>query len=215
MKKYGISLRKMLLIYVVVSAVGALGACIGAVLSNESMLSKRLYGLMLFDTVLLFALSPLLKVRLSDLGDFVMVPIMAVCFASKIDCLVKGCCYGVALWGSTPQTVIRFPSAIVEMVLWGIMTLLLLAIERSQMAKGALWPIGMIWFGLARFAVDFLRGSAWEKRVFALGLTGGQFWSLVVLLGGAVYLYIVLLHRFQRKPRVKEWLYAVVGIVSE
>lgn len=215
MKKYGISLKKMLLIYVVVSVVGAIGACIGAVISNESMLSKRLYGLMLFDTALLFVLSPLLKVRLDDLGDFVMVPIMAVCFSSKIDCLVKGCCYGVTLWSSSQRGEVRFPSAIFEMLIWGIMTLLLLAIERSQMAKGALWPIGMIWFGIARFAVDFLRGSAWEKRIFVLGLTGGQFWSLVVLLIGAIYLYILLMHRFERKPRIKEWLYAVIGIVSE
>ena len=215
MKKYGISLKKMLLIYIVVSTVGAIGACVGAIISNESALSQRLYGLMLFDTALLFALSPLLKVRLADMGDFVIVPIMAVCFSSKISCLVQGCCYGVTLRGIPWFSEIRFPSVIFEMVIWGMMTLLLLAIERSQLAKGALWPIGMIWFGIARFAVDFLRGSAWEKRVFVLGLTGGQFWSLVVLLGGAIYLYIVLMHRFQRKPRVQEWLYAGIGIVSK
>ena len=213
MKKFNIPLWKMLLIYLIVSIVGAVGASVGSAIAGESILSKRLYGLMLFDTVILFVLSALLKIHIDDMGDFVAVPIMAVCFASKIDCIVKGCCYGLVLFYSSSQQPVRFPSAIVEMAIWGILTVMFLVLERSGTAKGILWPLGMIWFGIIRFAVDFLRGSDLEKRNFLMGLTGGQFWSLIVLLVGFVYLYAVLKKKSVRKLTVKDYLYATIGIL--
>lgn len=214
MKKYKISLPKMLLIYFVVSTVGAFGAAFGSLISNESILSQRLYGLMLCDTILVFALSPLIKMRMSDFGDFIAVPIMAVCFSAKINCVIFGCCYGFNLYQVENHQWVKFPSAILEMLIWAVMTILLLRIERAGTAKGILWPIGMIWFGTARFLVDYLRGSVWERRIFLLGMTGGRFWSLVVLMMGIIYLYVAMMHITGEKPKGKIFLKAITGVFT-
>lgn len=214
MKKYNIPLWKMLLIYVIISTVGAIGACIGSVIAGGTISGKRLYGLMIFDTAALLLVSPLLRINMDDLCDFVAVPIMAVCFSSKIDCLVKGCCYGITLYQLEGQLPVKFPSAIVEMSVWGIMTVLLLLIEKKGSAKGFLWPIGLIWFGVFRFLVDFLRGAALEKEILLLGLTGGQFWSLITLVLGIVWMFIALSKKSSQKPCIGRIVKAVIGKVT-
>ena len=188
MKKYRISFWKMMLIYLVVSIVGVIGAALGAVVSGGTILGKRLYGLMILDTVALLLLCHPLKLSVAEMGDFIAPPIMAVCFASKIDCLVKGCCYGIIVKKFETAPALRFPSAIVEMSIWAILTILLLLLERNKKTKGLLWPIGLITFGIFRFVTDFFRGAPSERRIMLLGLTGGAFWSLITFAIGIVFL---------------------------
>ena len=82
---------------------------------------------------------------------------------------------------------IYFPSAIMEMAIWFVFVVLLLLVERKKHSDGVLWPALMIWFGIARFLVDFLRGSEWERRPYCFSLPGGQFWSLVIIVVGIVF----------------------------
>jgi len=211
MKKYRISLKQMLLIYLVFSVVGAIGACIGSAVDGGTIAGKRLYGLVIFDTMALLIMSRVLKMEVGHLGDYIALPIMATCFASKIDCIVKGCCYGFTLYQLEMQQPVRFPSAILEMIVWAIMTVLLIVLERSKKSTNTLWPIGLIWFGSARFLADFLRGSKIEKEILLLGLTGGQFWSLVTLIIGLVFLYLTVSKLNSRKPTAGEFFKAMMG----
>lgn len=211
MKKYKISLWRMLLIYVVFSTVGAVGAMVGSAISGGPILGQRLYGLMLFDTVMLFIMSWVLRIKVGALGDFIAVPIMAVCFSSKIHCLAINCCYGLVLSQPDAQRVIRFPSAAVEMSIWGLLVIALLLVEKKQRARNTMWPLGLIWFGVVRFAVDFFRGSPSEKGEFVLGLTAGAFWSIVVLVIGLFFMFFSLKYKLNRNPKWAEYLLALVG----
>ena len=193
-KAYNISFRQMLLIYLVFSCAGAVGACVGAFVSGEVIRSQRLYGLMLFDEITLLIMHRLLKMESGVLGDFVSVPLMAVCFSAKIDCIHRGCCYGIVLCELEAEQVVRFPSAIFEMAIWGIYVLLLLAVEKKGKAVGTMWPLTMIWFGFTRYMVDFLRGSLSLQVPFVFGMTAGRFWSLIVLVIGFIHLYFSLKH---------------------
>jgi prolipoprotein diacylglyceryltransferase len=136
---------------------------------------------------------------------------MAVCASAKLDCLLNDCCAGFCMYyeGSTP---VLFPSAILEMIVWSIFVVLLLLIERKQFASGILWPISMIWFGAARFLFDYFRGSIWERKPFFLTMSAGQFWSLVALLIGAVFLFFTLRNKLERKPRLAELLKSIFGM---
>ena len=158
MKKYNISFAKMLVIYVLTSCIGASGAFIGSALAGGSIFGMRLYGLMIFDFVGMFLLSILLKINIGKLGDFVAPPLMAVCFSAKIACLVSDCCYGFVISQPQGQEPIRFPSVLFEMTLWLVFTVLLLVLEKSGKSKNALWPLTLIWFGIARYFADLLRG---------------------------------------------------------
>ena len=212
-KQYSYSFQKLLIAYAVFFIVGAFGAITGSLISGEGVFSRRLYGMVLVDFLLVFLLSPLLKIKRTDLGDFIAAPTMAVCFASKIDCCMRGCCYGCVIYQVDGERLIRFPSAIFEMLLWAIITIILLKIEHKKKAKGILWPISIVWFGIGRFLVDFLRGVDGEKRVFLIGLTAGQFWSLLVFAIGLIYLYIEVLRKLKRRPRIREFLSASIGTI--
>ena len=193
MKKYGISLLKMIAIYLVFSTVGFIGARFGPMMVGMEAAGVRLYGLVLVDFFALFLMSLILKIDVFKLGDFIAPPIMAVCASSKIHCLINNCCKGIIMYyrGNKP---IYFPSVIVEMTIWFILVVILLLVERKKSVVGILWPALMIWFGIARFFVDFLRGSERERQSYCLSLPGGQFWSLVILVAGAVF----AIYTFQR-----------------
>lgn len=211
MKQFGISFKKMLLIYIVFSMVGLAGASIGAAAAGGAIAGRRLYGLMIFDTAALIIMSRFLHMEVCKLGDFIAVPIMAVCASAKIDCLMNNCCRGFLMCYQGTEA-IYFPSAILEMVIWSIFVVLLLLIEKKGSAAGTLWPVSMIWFGTVRYLVDFLRGSEWEKKPFFFTMPGGQFWSLIALLIGVVFLYIVLKKKLGCSPSVAEFGKSILGM---
>ena len=210
-KKYDISWLQMLLIYVIVSFIGACGACFGSVISGGALLGVRLYGLMMFDTLSILLLHYLLKHPIGKLGDFISVPIMMVCAASKISCFIGNCCYGMVLYYVDGEAV-RFPSALAEMGLWILLTAFLLIIEYRGHVKNLMWPIAMIWFGVVRFSMDFFRGPASERTPFVFSLTFGRFWSLIVFMMGLILLYVALRKTLARNPKIKEYEKAIFGI---
>ena len=71
MKKYDISLPKMLIIYLIVSTVGFIGARFGPSFVGIKDAGVRLYGLVLLDAIALVPLSKMMKVGIRDMGDFV------------------------------------------------------------------------------------------------------------------------------------------------
>lgn len=209
MKKYGISLSKMLIIYLVVSGIGFIGARFGPTVVGIENAGIRLYGLVLFDFIAIFPMSRIMKIDISKYADFIAPPIMAVCASSKISCWLNGCCRGFVMYYDEGE-VVRFPSVITEMAIWAIFVVLLLIIEK-KCVEGSLWPILMIWFGFVRFAVDFLRGSETERIPYFAFLSGGQFWSLVTMFIGIICLYIVLKNKLERSPSVVELLKTTFG----
>lgn len=211
MKKYHISMPKLLAIYLFVTISGIIGAAVGAAVSGGTLLGKRLYGLMIFDTLAIELLSPLLKIEKGKLGDFVAVPIIVTCFASKIDCIVRGCCYGIIVYRFETAPAIRFPSAAFEMIIWGVLAIILLRIECSGKAKNTLWHIALIWFGLMRFLTDFLRGSDSERRILMLGMTGARIWSFVTMVLGMILLYMTIKKMNGRNPTLLEYAKATIG----
>lgn len=203
MKKYNISLKKMLIIYIVVSTIGFIGARFGPSWVGIKDIGVRLYGLVMFDFLAIFPMSKIMKIGIREYGDFVAPPIMAVCASSKINCMINNCCKGFVMSNGENGPVL-FPSAIVEMVIWAIFVIVLLLIEKSQKAEGLLWPILMILFGAARYSVDFLRGSEWEHNPYFFSMPGGQFWSLMVLIAGLIYLCFILYKKRKETNGLKD-----------
>ncbi|MBE7066850.1 MAG: prolipoprotein diacylglyceryl transferase [Ruminococcaceae bacterium] len=210
-KKYNITLPCMFLVYIAFSINGAIGASIGSYLASGYIAGKRLYGLILFDAILIIIMSKLLKIETGRLGDFVAIPLIVTCFSSKIDCLIKGCCYGITIGYSASNDYILFPSALLEMFIWLLLALFLLVLEKKSYVKDLLWPIAMIWFGILRFVVDFFRGSPSENKVYLFGMTGGCFWSLIVFVFGCIFLYFSIRYKIKRNPKIIELLKSIIG----
>lgn len=208
-KKYDISLIQMIIIYAVVSTVGAFGACIGAFMSGEPLTSVRLYGLVIFDSALLLLLSCIMKIDIGKMGDFISVPIMVVCFSSKINCYIRGCCTGFVIGETQAGEIIEFPSVLFEMALWALLTVFLIVLEKVGNSKNLLWPIMVIWFGVLRFVASCFRKSEIIEAIPSI--SGGKIWSIVTLIVGLIYLYYLLHRNLDRRPKLSEFLKAIMG----
>lgn len=195
-RRYSLSYLKMLLIFLTVSASGVLGAALGSWLGGGDLTGKRLYGLMLLDTATLLLTYRLFGMSLADMGDFIAAPVILSCASAKIDCILQDCCYGIVLKPLPEEgRAIRFPSAIVELSVWAVLSLVMLLLERNKKLKGLMWPIAMISFGIIRFVVDYFRGSTADRRPFCPGITMGQFWSLVCLAVGIMFIVFTILQK--------------------
>ena len=213
MKRYGLNGLQTVIVYIVISTVGAGGACVGSYLAGGSILGIRLYGLMLFDAVVLPLVGLLIRHDLPRLGDFVSVPIMVSCAAAKIVCLVTNCCRGVIMAHADSPNTIRFPSQTVELLIWVAMAAILLLLEHKGKLQRLMWPFSMVWFGFFRFAVDFFRDPEQIQAVILPGLSGSKFWSLVVMVYGLVWLWIVLKLRLGENPSIKNFGKTLLGMI--
>lgn len=211
MKRYGLNWRQTIIVYIIISTVGALGAFVGSALADMAIGGIRLYGLMLFDAIAVPFVSKLIKHDSQRLGDFISVPIMVVCASAKIICLLTNCCSGIVLGYDDMQNPIRFPSQMFEILIWCAMAVFILTMEHRKRSQHMLWPVTMMWFGILRFAVDFLRAPTLKTRPLLLGMTGGKFWSLVVFVYGFIWLYIGLRKKIGRLPTLTNIAKTLIG----
>lgn len=211
-KKYNISMKMMIVLHILFTITGAFGASLGAVLSGMTWAGKRLHMLMAIDTITLTLFCFLLKQDAKRLGDYLAIPVVTVCAAAKVGCVISGCCYGVVLFVNENGTELRFPSAAVELSCWILLSLGLFFIAQKGYAKGFLWPIALIWFGVIRFFVDFMRGGFLERHLKILGLPISAFWSLIVMLMGIVYLICSFRRYRGHMPNMKDIFRLIFGL---
>ena len=214
-KQYNLSVLKMLFVISFFFVSGTIGAVMVQYLINGSLTGKRLYGLMLADAIMLPAVSKILKRSIADIGDFISVPVMAICCTTKIDCIRHGCCYGIKLFQLEMQPTIRFPSQVVELLIWAALTVVLILLERKHRMRGKMWPFSMVWFGILRFVADFFRGSALEKETYALWMPAGQFWSLIVFGMGLTFMCSAIKKEIGRGPTIEQIFKIIIGIEPE
>jgi len=133
------------------------------------------------------------------------LPIAPACISvahgfGRIGCFLAGCCYG----GVTDSPLgVLFPGmehkvwptnlfeAIFLLVLSSI--LLFLAMKKNRSSLGP--AIYLIAYGIWRFLIEYLRGD--HRGQFIPGLTPSQFWSIIMVIGGLLYLFI--LYRIKKK----------------
>jgi phosphatidylglycerol:prolipoprotein diacylglycerol transferase len=103
------------------------------------------------------------------------------------------------LWGRTTQAswgmvfpdggpLARHPSQLYEALLEGVGLMILLGwlFWKSELRRqpGRLAGAGLVWYALARFAIEFVRQPDAGLEHLPLGLTMGQYLSVPILLGG-------------------------------
>ena len=101
----------------------------------------------------------------------------------KLDCLLSGCCFGKYL----PSLEIQFPSQIIEMLTFFVIMLFLLKLESSDKNRGRIYGHYLIIYGFARFILNWFR---YGVKPFVWILPAGNFWSLVSIAIGCVWLVI-------------------------
>ena len=115
----------------------------------------------------------------------------AGCFVlglAKIQCMRDACCEGRILYMNEDRIWVRFPSQIVEFIVFTIIAISLFLLSRRPAHRRKIYPLAMVIYGIARFFLDFFRDT---EASFLLGLSKGSFWSLCSFVIGVAALVII------------------------
>jgi len=186
-KLYAVTAINVLGMTVGVAGMGLLGTYIMFFLENGFWYGKSFFGAVLFFPILLLPLTYLFRIKLLDFLDYATPPGLSILVVYKINCKMLNCCSGRVLWFSEAGIPTYFPSQMVEAAAAALITLLLLVLERTGKWKKQLYPLCLIFYGTSRFVLNFFR---WDQNKYFLGMTSGQFWSVISLLIGTIWLII-------------------------
>lgn len=135
------------------------------------------YGGLVFGLVFTLFFSLITSQSLKKFNIF-LAPLALGHGIGRFGCLMAGCCYGhatefplaVHLWGER-----RHPTQIYEGVFLFVLAYIF---SRKKMLQNghAVW-FYLLWYGVFRFLIEFLRGDA-LRGVYALGLSTSQYTGL-------------------------------------
>lgn len=176
-KKYQIKTYKLLIMSLCLSIIAYESSALMAMIENGIGLS--LFGGLLFSPIFMIPIGLLLRVKLTDMWDLCAPAGALALSAAKINCFVNGCCSGRFLYYAGPDKYpVYFPSQIVECLNTLILFAILIRFVNREKHRGVLYPWAMIYYGITRFGLTFLRG---RREAFVWILPNGAFWSLVTL----------------------------------
>lgn len=158
------------------------------------------------------------KLPILKYADVLVVSVALGIFITRIGCFLNGCCFGLPCnlpWGVQfpagsmagfhfPDTPIH-PAQLYESFSGLLMVLLLLFIERRKRFDGELFFWFFVFYGLARFTIDFFRyyeNSMVAIRMGEVSISVNQVISLIfVLLGGILLVMRYKKSRFMHKTK--------------
>lgn len=138
------------------------------------------YGAVLFVPLLMIPVM-LLGISFKDLMDLCAPAECLMLTIMKTDCIMSNCCIGKYL----PSLGFQFPSQIIEMITAFFVMLILLDMEAKAKYRGKLYAWYLILYGTTRFALNWFR---YGIKPFVLGLPAGNFWSVIAVILGLVWL---------------------------
>ena len=188
MRWYKVAAWKSGIISIVLVATGLFGSRLWYYVENQSFLGRSFYGVIFIAPIVFYMVSKIIRIPYGYTLDFIAPGGCLTLALVKIQCLRDGCCNGILLYIDENRNYIFFPSQIVEMIVFLIISILLLIICRKSRKKGNIFPWFMILYGASRFGLDFLRGNV---SPYALGLSPGSFWSLIAFSIGVITLIIM------------------------
>lgn len=167
-------------------------------------------GLVFYGGVMGGVLAATLVIRKRKLSwlstaDF-LFPYLILGYAiGRIGCFLAGCCYGIPSdlpWalalprGLPPTSTPVHPTQLYEAILGLSIFGFLYTYRPKARFVGQITALYFLLAGTERFLIEFIR----TNRKYALGLTGAQFFSLAMIILGAVLIYWLPRRRLSESP---------------
>lgn len=171
---------------------GVLGTLFLYYIENGYIKGTSFYGAVLLVPVLML---PVLVLRISfhDLMDLIAPSGCAMVAIMKLDCIRAGCCEGVLLTKlGLPDT--RFPAQLTELAASLAIMVVLLRMQSHPEGKyrGKIYPYYLLLYGVIRFCLNWFRA---DLAPFVWILPPGNFWSVIAVVLGAMWLLLLRLRR--------------------
>ncbi len=195
-KHYQISIAKSIIILIYTAVLGFLGTKVLFWIENGLWMGMSFFGAVLFLPLLLFPLAKFLRISYGALTDFVALPGLSMFTVLKAQCYFKGCCGGLLL-GYTPQMqAVYFPIQLVEAGVTVAIIGCFLILEQKNKTTNKLYPWCLVVYGIARFALNWFRLDDSDPIFW---LPKGNFWAVLSILMGSVWLLVVYGKEVQQK----------------
>ena len=183
-KRRRVALLKLPIAAILLTAVGVFGAKIMFFVESGRWGGTSFFGAVFLAPVLMAAVALLLRVHIADLLDLCAPAECVMLAILKVQCFLVKCCGGRTLWQTGSGVTVVFPSQIAELCNALVLMAVLLLLMRKETMRGKIYPMYMVLYGGTRFCLNLLR----ETTPFLLGLPAGNFWSLISIFIGGVWL---------------------------
>ena len=173
----------VLLLSVLHTVLGVLSVKVFALFESGNFSNMSLFGGVFFMPLFYWGVAKLAKQKAADVFDVFTICLVFTLMCARLNCIISGCCLGahIPIEGLTH---LRFPTREMELVFYVILLSRLWRKVVTGSARGMIYPIYMIAYGIFRFVTETLRFSDRTDSILHIS----HLWALLSLgIGISIY----------------------------
>lgn len=173
----------VLLLSVLHTVLGVLSVKVFALFETGNFSNMSLFGGVFFMPLFYWGVAKLAKQKTADVFDVFTICLVFTLMCARLNCMISGCCLGahIPIEGLTH---LRFPTRELELLFYVLLLSRLWRKVLSGSARGMIYPIYMISYGIFRFVTETLRFSDRTNSILHVS----HLWALLSLgIGISIY----------------------------
>lgn len=173
----------VLLLSVLHTVLGVLSVKVFALFETGNFSNMSLFGGVFFMPLFYWGVAKLAKQKAADVFDVFTICLVFTLMCARLNCIISGCCLGahIPIEGLTH---LRFPTRELELLFYVILLSRLWRKVVTGSARGMIYPIYMIAYGIFRFVTETLRFSDRTDSILHVS----HLWALLSLgIGISIY----------------------------
>ena len=173
----------VLLLSVLHTVLGVLSVKVFALFETGNFSNMSLFGGVFFMPLFYWGVAKLAKQKAADVFDVFTICLVFTLMCARLNCIISGCCLGahIPIEGLTH---LRFPTRELELLFYVILLSRLWRKVVTGSARGMIYPIYMISYGIFRFVTETLRFSDRTDSILHVS----HLWALLSLgIGISIY----------------------------
>ena len=173
----------VLLLSVLHTVLGVLSVKVFALFETGNFSNMSLFGGVFFMPLFYWGVAKLAKQKAADVFDVFTICLVFTLMCARLNCMISGCCLGahIPIEGLTH---LRFPTRELELIFYVLLLSRLWRKVVTGSARGMIYPIYMISYGIFRFVTETLRFSDRTDSILHIS----HLWALLSLgVGISIY----------------------------
>lgn len=173
----------VLLLSVLHTVLGVLSVKVFALFETGNFSNMSLFGGVFFMPLFYWGVAKLAKQKAADVFDVFTICLVFTLMCARLNCIISGCCLGahIPIEGLTH---LRFPTRELELLFYVLLLSRLWRKVLNRSARGMIYPIYMISYGIFRFVTETLRFSDRTDSILHVS----HLWALLSLgIGISIY----------------------------
>lgn len=173
----------VLLLSVLHTVLGVLSVKVFALFESGDFSNMSLFGGVFFMPLFYWGVAKLAKQKAADVFDVFTICLVFTLMCARLNCIISGCCLGAHIPIQGLEH-LRFPTREMELIFYVILLSRLWRKVLSGSARGMIYPIYMISYGIFRFVTETLRFSDRTDSILHIS----HLWALLSLgIGISIY----------------------------